>query len=71
MPDGCAASTEATPSEESEPAESTSAAEEVVLVKARLQQSEEVTAQLRQDLSKAKQECLQLQGVKVSLNIAG
>ena len=69
VPDGCASDSSAAgaaAADDSDPAEGSTPQEEIIIWKSRLQQAEEVNTQLRHDLSKAKQDCLQLQGVKVS-----
>ena len=46
--------------------ESSNSSEDVALLRNRLQQTEDILQDLRQQLSKARTECMQLQGIKVS-----
>ena len=51
------------------PAEGSTADEEVVILRSKLQQSEAVCYELRRELSQVKNECLQLHGTKVRLQL--
>ena len=55
--------------ESSLPAEGSTADEEVVILRSKLQQSEAVCRDLRRDLSHVKNDCLQLHGTKVRVTV--